>query len=411
MQARENLLVRNRNFRLVWAGQVLSQAGSRAYFINLLWWIVTTSSISGESADSATSAAWASGILLVLMGLPSVLMMKVIGRTLSRYPTKKILVGFELCGAALSLVLFGLAATDRLDLGWTWVLSGLIAICQSFVDPALVKAVPELVDEADIERAVGFESATQAIAFFSGAALGAIASGTLGFVFTIGLNALSYLASALMTLGASFRVNAQPQSASEDLAHPDTKAVALPPDVPPLLRAFGLANLFMFPLFLILPLFVSKSLGGSVITLGVLEACFWLGLVAGAASAGLVPVISGDFLRTSAALFFFFGGMLASVALLASQWWVGLVLLAGGASAGILNVKVVTYFQNAVPETLRGNFFARLQAWVTGVQPASYLLFTFVLTFISPQHGFAACGVGLVATGAYCWMRSRKKHP
>lgn len=38
--ARGPLLLRNRNFALVWFGQVLSQGGSRIYQIGLLWWLV-----------------------------------------------------------------------------------------------------------------------------------------------------------------------------------------------------------------------------------------------------------------------------------------------------------------------------------------------------------------------------------
>jgi hypothetical protein len=413
MSPNRNLLVRNRDFRLVWISQVLSQAGSRAYFINLLWWIVTSAATSGT-----TSAAWASGVLLVIMGLPPVLLVKRIGKTLANHTSKKILVAFEACGAVLSAIVLGLALSGNLTLTWVYALSTLIATCQAFVDPTLVKTVPELVESDDIETAVGFESSTQALAYFSGAALGAVASGTLGFAATIGLNALSYAASAWMTSRARFQnASRNAQSSMEsgiesgiEFAVPAQstrqRAIDFPADVAPLLRAFAVANVFMFPLFLILPLFVKETLDGSILLLGVLESCFWLGLITGASQASRLPV-TGSHMRMSGVLFAMFGALVCSIILAPTPIWVAIVMGCGGAGAGLVNVKVVTYFQTSVPERARPDFFARLQAYVAGAQPVSYLIFTGILTLVSPAQSFFVSGAGLLAVGAACWIKPR----
>ena len=412
MSAKTNLLVRNRDFRLVWIGQVLSQAGSRAYFINLLWWIVSTSS--GPSWQGHNSA-WASGLLLIIMGLPSILFMNFIGRVLARHASKKILVGFESVGGLLTVAVFALAVSDSLTLPWIYGLSGLIALCQAFVDPALINAVPELVDPADIEDAVGFESATQALAYFSGAALGAVASGTLGFSVTIGLNAMSYVLSAWMTSRARFRqrpnlsVSTPAPAAAAAAAAAAAPAPKFDTEIDRLLNAFGLANIFIFPLFLILPLFVKESLQGSILLLGYLESCFWLGLIIGANQAWRLRV-AGSFMKMCGILFLVFGSLITTIAVYPNTAWVGLVLLCGGISAGLVNVKVVTYFQKTVPEASRGAFFAKLQAYVAGAQPASYFLFTGVLLVISPLHSFAVSGLGLASIGAFCWWHDRNRN-
>ncbi|NDE18632.1 MFS transporter, partial [bacterium] len=343
MSASRNLLVRNKDFRFVWIAQVLSQAGSRAYFINLLWWIVTSTGASNLSRDH--TAAWASGVLLIIMGLPPVVLVKWIGKTLGRHSSKNILVGFEVCGAVLTTVVLGLAWSGNLSLPWIYALSILIATCQAFVDPALIKSVPELVDREDVESAVAFESSTQALAFFSGAALGAVASGTLGFTVTVGLNALSYGISAWLTSRARFRHG--PQPAGSDSAQIPTdpiepqnqksqksqKTKSLPAEVTPLLRAFAVANIFMFPLFLILPLFVKESLGGSVLLLGLLESCFWLGILIGANQSSRLPVWGG-YLRMSGILFALFGALVCTIILVPHPFWVALVMACGGAGAG-----------------------------------------------------------------------------
>jgi len=405
MSASRNLLVRNKDFRFVWMAQVLSQAGSRAYFINLLWWIVSSTGASNLSQDH--TAAWASGVLLIIMGLPPVLLVKWIGKTLGRHSSKNILVGFEIFGAVLTTVVLALAWSGNLSLSLVYVLSILIATCQAFVDPTLVKAVPELVDREDVESAVAFESSTQALAFFSGAALGAVASGTLGFTVTVGLNALSYAVSAWLTSRARFRH--APDTPGPESAHIPTdpvvpqsqKSKGLPAEVMPLLRAFAIANIFMFPLFLILPLFVKESLGGSVLLLGLLESCFWLGILTGANQSSRLPVWGG-YLRMSGILFALFGALVCTIMLVPHPFWVAFVMACGGAGAGLVNVKVITFFQETVPESSRADFFAKLQAFVAAAQPVSYLLFTGVLTVISPAQAFFLSGAGLIIVGASC---------
>jgi len=45
------LILRNRNFLLVWLGQVLSQAGTRMYQIAIMWWMLTT--MNGKGSELA----------------------------------------------------------------------------------------------------------------------------------------------------------------------------------------------------------------------------------------------------------------------------------------------------------------------------------------------------------------------
>ncbi len=257
-----DLLRRNASFRRVWLGQVLSQGGSKAYVINLLWWVIT------RPLDGVTPAV-ASGGLLIAAALPPILLVKPIGRLVSRYPAKTLMVTAEVCGAALIAVVFGLAALDSLPLWLLYVLTALAAVCQGVVDPALTKSVTELVDPADVEAAVAFEASTQSMAFFIGTALGATMTGAIGFQAALVVNIVSYLASAACTAGAVFRAPAAASDAVSVVA-PAAGAGAASTEmgVKRLLQAFAAANLFLFPLFLLLPLYVKDVLRLSVVTLG-----------------------------------------------------------------------------------------------------------------------------------------------
>ncbi len=400
MEKKRNLLLRNADFRKVWLGQVLSQGGSKAYLINLLWWIITRAEAGGGSP------AFASGMLLVLAALPSILLVRVIGRVLTRYPSKTVLVLAESCGAVLITALFALlhVVGDGLSLAVVYAISVLVSICQAFVDPTLTKSVGELVAPEDVEGAVGFEASTQSLAYFIGTAAGATLTGLLGFKAAVLLNIGSYACSALSTAAAKFRkIDGGAGAAGERV---DLHAL---PWVRSLLYSFAGANFLLFPLFLVLPLFTKDTLHGSVVLLGAMEACFWLGLISGAAGSrlfsdksslhGLVGRLLGAF-----------GIALASVAFLPSAWWAGVVLFIGGSTAGIVNVKVVTYFQKMVPDAAKGDFFARLQALVTVAQPLGYLVFTVALAKLPAETAFALEGVGLVIVG-FVTLKSKKATP
>ncbi|MCX6123912.1 MAG: MFS transporter, partial [Proteobacteria bacterium] len=401
------LLIRNPNFRRVWLGQILSQAGSRAYFINLLWWTITQG-----AAEAGVSETWASGILLTIMGLPQVVLLKPIGSILGRYSTKLVMITAELIGGTTALVVLIVSLLGFLNLGIVMAASLIIAICQAFVDPAIPKSVPELVASADIDVAVGYEASTQALAFFSGAGLGAIASGTLGFNITIALNAASYGLSALLTSRAKFSEPmptrpmaadfSVPQSVGAPLAEPDS---AMPEDVRPLLYSFASANFFMFPIFLLLPLTVKQNLHGNVLSLGILEASFWLGLIAGAAVSPRLKTTYSN-LKLCGVAFMLFGLLLTIMALTLPLLGMAIIMVIGGLTAGFINVRAVSYFQRVVPQINHGRFFAKLQAFVVGAQPLSYFLFTLLVGAYALSWGFLCAGLGLLFCGIYAFRAS-----
>lgn len=397
-QDRRPLLLRNRQFALVWLGQVLSQSGSKAYLINLLWWIIV------QAKTEAEGARW-SGMLLVLTALPGILLVVPIGRLLSRLPVKRLLVGGEACAGVLVALILLLLHYHSLSLPLLLLLSVGIACCQSLVDPALTHAVTQLVAPDDVEGAVALEASTQSLAYFVGTGVGATLAGLFGLEAALLLNIASYVISSAASSLAQFAVpQAQEQGAPDAVAAGQGFAA---PGVMPLLYSFAVANFFMFPLFLVLPIFTQRILHGSITQLGLLEACFWLGLISGAmVSSRLWQQAAVQ--KIAAALFCLFGALLLSVYWLPNPYWTGVVLFAGGASAGLINVKVITWFQQVVPDAHKGAFFAKLQGLVTSSQPLGYFAFTLFLAQISASSAFAVQGAGLFLVGVLClWLRAQ----
>jgi MFS family permease len=372
------LPARNRNFALVWLGQVLSQAGTRVYQIALLWWLLS------RVPDDVRGLA--GGAFLVVGALPGLLLFRLIGRLLDAVPSKRVLVRAELVAGLSVAVLVPFAAHDAVPVWAVYVVGLVVATCQAFVDPCLTKATPELVDEADIERAVGFETSTQPVANVAGAALGAALMGTLGLTGVIVLNAATYAVAAGCLLAARFRASSPPpETGAAPAERTSTRAFLRSlPGVGPLLACFAAANFFSTPTLLILPLYTRIVLHQGATTLAQLEAALWLGLLLGAFLAARIPV-SGRTTRFGAVCIAGFAVFLGIPGLVTVHAVYLVVLLFAGLCLGVSNVKFVALFQQVVPDGQKGRFFAILTAAMSATFPVAFLAFGAIGDAVSPQ--------------------------
>ncbi|WP_394938157.1 MFS transporter [Psychromicrobium sp. YIM B11713] len=383
------LIGRNRNFTLVWLGQVLSQAGTRVYQIALLWWLLS------QLPDDIRGLA--GGAFLVVGALPGLLLMKVIGRILDSVPSRTVLLRAEVTAGVAVAVLIPFAAHDAVPVWAVYVVGLIVATCQSFVDPCLTKATPELVAEADIERAIGFETATQPVANVAGAALGAALMGTLGFTGVIILNAASYAVAAGFLVAARFRSVAaeRPAPGEAPAARQSTREFLRSlPGVGPLLACFAAANFFSAPTLLILPLYTSAVLHEGPATLAALEAALWLGLLLGAFLAARIRV-PGRTTQFGAVCIAGFALFLGIPGVVPSALVYAVVLLLAGLCLGVSNVKFVALFQRVVSDGSKGRFFAILTAAMSATFPVAFVLFGVLGDTVSPQWLCVAQAVGL----------------
>ncbi|WP_188317057.1 MFS transporter [Solihabitans fulvus] len=376
------LLLRNRDFALVWLGQVFAQGGTRVYQIGLLWWLL------GQLPEHARGLA--SGAFLVVGALPSLLLVRPIGRLLDRAPSRRVMLRAELVACAVVTVLALFAFADSVALWAVYPVGLVLAVCQAVFDPCLSKSVPELVDEADIERAVGFEASTQSVANFAGAAFGAVLLATIGFAGAVALNAVTYaLAAGCLWVARFRRVPAAAQGVAESGSGTGEPVgtwafLGSLPGVRPLLGCFAAANFFATPTLLILPLYTRSVLHAGADTLSRLETALWLGLLVGAFAAGHVRV-RGRTARFGAACIAAFALCLGVPGLVDASTAYLVALAVGGACLGMSNVKFTALFQRVVPDGVKGRFFAALQAAVSLTFPVAFLGFGALGDTVAPQ--------------------------
>ncbi len=364
----------------------MSQAGTRLYQIATLWMLLT---------ENPSGPGKKMSVFLVAAALPSLVLVKWIGKTVDRTSSRRILVVSNLSATAVCAILLAVARNPPLEKVAIYAGGFLLALCQAFIDPTLNKAVPELVGEEQIEPAIAMISSTQSMANFLGALLGAVLIGVLGFMGAVAVNAISYLVSAVCCYLIQFRGIVPAGVQQEQPSTNEPQIFENRPLLRNILVGFGLINFFGTPTLLILPVYTKTALLDGPGHLAILEAALWLGLLAGAGISSRIPF--GDkTLKLGGICAFLFGFFLFLPGVFVHMVVYILALFLAGTVLGINNVKFITLFQRVVAPEVRGRFFALMNAIIGFTFPVAFLFFGFLVDHFSVTRLCLLQGTGIM---------------
>ncbi|MCX4721474.1 MFS transporter [Streptomyces virginiae] len=388
---RAPLVLRNRAFGAVWLGQVLTQAAVRMFQVGVSWWIVA------YAVPEARGLA--SGLFMAVCTLPAVALAPVVAGVVARCAHRSVLRTAAAVAGVASAALALWAYGGGLPLTTVYAAGLALATCQAFFDPCLTTSVPELVDDADIETATGFELSTQSLAGLVGALLGALTVDRAGVAGLSAGCAAAYLGAAVLVASARFRTVAVDAVDSHDGAaaapprRPLRRILAELPSVRRILICFTAANLFTAAVFVVIPLYTRSVLLGGGGTVALLEASLGTGALVGAFTGTRVPgrpTVAGAWCLGLMAL------ALAMPGLFTQRPVVAGALAVAGWCAGAVSVRFVALFQRMVPTADKPGFFAVMQAVLGASLPVASLVFGSAGDHLSPQTLCLAQGIGLL---------------
>lgn len=176
--------LRNRNYRIYYAGGVVSNIGTWMQRIAQDWLVLRLSDNDGVAL----------GITTGLQFLPMLLVGPWGGMLADRYSKRKLLVVTQAFMGAVALVLAGLDLTDLVQVWHVYVLALMLGLGTAVDNPARQSFVIEMVGRDDLPNAVGLNSAS----FNLGRVIGPALAGLLIEVFGTGpvfvINGLSFSA-------------------------------------------------------------------------------------------------------------------------------------------------------------------------------------------------------------------------
>lgn len=129
-------LFQNRNFRLLFTGEAISNLGDQFTFIGLAW-LVTRMTGSGAAV----------GLVLALSGFPRALFMLVSGAVVDKLSSRNIMMVSNISRFLVVSTLAFLTIFGHIELWMIYIIALLFGIADAFFIPARTGMVPQLVDE------------------------------------------------------------------------------------------------------------------------------------------------------------------------------------------------------------------------------------------------------------------------
>jgi len=190
----------NRNFALLWVGQIISMAGDNFFDTTLLLWVATQIGRGQSWTPLGVSA------ILLASSLPTVLIGPLAGVFVDRWDKRRTMLASDLIRAVLifSLVPLGslLIENGRLPTLWSLVILCLIAFLDSaltrFFIPSTFVLTGDIVKKDEQAQAMGMMQLVVRIPMLLGPPLAAILFFALGAQLALLFNAFSYLFSFLL---------------------------------------------------------------------------------------------------------------------------------------------------------------------------------------------------------------------
>lgn len=178
------LLRRNRSFRRLWIGQVISELGNWFNFIAALGLVRV---VSHASAEVAT-------ILLLSRLIPFTLFGPLAGAFVDRWSRRGVMIATDLLRV---LVALGFLLVRRPEDVWiAYLCTALLSLFGAFFEAAKNAAVPNITGERDLLAGNALMFSSRFLLMSLGAALGGWTAANVGYSAAFIINAISFLGSA-----------------------------------------------------------------------------------------------------------------------------------------------------------------------------------------------------------------------
>jgi MFS transporter, DHA3 family, macrolide efflux protein len=173
-----------RDFLLIWAGQLVSDVGSRLSSFALGIWILS-------STGSTTHFA----MTFVAMTIPALIVSTVAGALVDRWDRRRTMIVCDSLSSLTMITLAGLRASGHLTVWHIYVAVGAGSLFNAFRTPAFSASIPLLAAREQLPRVNGMAQSGSALAEMLGPMLAGILIGSISLHGILVLDAISFLAS------------------------------------------------------------------------------------------------------------------------------------------------------------------------------------------------------------------------
>ena len=383
-------LRRHHNYRLFFAGQVVSLAGSWMQNVALAWLVLELS----RSPLAVAALIFCRFAPYTLLGIPA-------GAIVDRLDTRRLVMWTQAAAMVVSVALAVVALTDTASLPVVYLLAALGGVTLVLDAPGRQTLTFEMVGPRELPNAVALNSGLLNASRVIGPAIAGVMIASVGIGVCFAVNALSFLAVlaalALMRTEELHRVEKTGDTSVLRGTREGLRFAAATPEIREVLAVVTLVGLVGFNFNTLVPLLASDTLHVGAGTFGLLSAAFGAGAFAGA-------LVTASLRRASWRSFSIgtvgFSVLMLALAPVQDAWLAGLLLAAIGACFTIFAASANAMVQLGTPDHLRGRLVSLYLFAFVGLAPFGALIAGWLTAAGGTELAFVVTGVtGLAAIG------------
>lgn len=398
---------RHRNYRLFFAGQLISLVGT---------WMQTVAQ--GWLVLQLTNDPFALGLVAAAQFVPVMVLGLFGGLVADALPKRRTLVGTQAIQMLLAFLLALLTATGHVEVWHILVLAFLLGVTNAVDMPTRQSFVVEMVGREDIGNAVGLNSSAFNAARIIGPAVAGLAIGAVGIAACFALNGVSFLAvivgfllmregelRAAPAMARPRTVRAVVDNLAEGLSY-----VRRTPIVLLGVSVVGLVATFGMNFNVVVPAMARDVLGVGAAGYGFLMAATGLGSLTSALALAVAGRPRRGWIVGGAMLL----GLLLVVFSQSRSFPISLLCMYGvGVGAIGMAATANAAIQTAVPDHLRGRVMSVYTTVFAGSTPIGGPASGAIAASFGIATAVAFGGVmsALVGIGGLLWLRSRPAAP
>ncbi|MFH1754616.1 MAG: MFS transporter [Candidatus Latescibacterota bacterium] len=384
-------LFHNRNFRLLFAADVLSGFGDRLSVFALFLLIYQ---MTGRALDM--------GILMIVQAVPAILIGPLAGVYIDRAHKKRVLIGAALVQGFLVLLIPFTSTVWQV-----YLIAAAQALTRQVFSPARLAILPELVAQEDIPRANALNTISLNILLIAGPAAGGVIVGFFGTSPAFFIDAATFLLGAAILMGLAAQRAETSSSVKRDFLEEFKEGIRYIRHTPlmrslvPMLALLVFVGSMQSPLIVV---FVKEILLRGDVELGILMSAVGLGGILGGVSTAVLGRRVGGLGAIS--WFFIIEGVLLALFAVNRSYSLGLLIFViFGTLGAALHIILMSLFQTHIPEEKRGRVFANLTPILGPLSIASIGLGTLLADRAGVMVVLIAAGAMEVAGGLYGVLR------
>ena len=390
------MVLRHRDFRLLWFGQTVSQLGNQFNYIALAWMVL-----------QATGSSIAMGGVYLAQVLPNALFGWVAGLAVDRFDRRRLMIACSLARGLLVAALPLAFSEGRMPMALVYGVTFAVSTLTLVFYASEKTVIPELVPEALLTEANAYAEMTSQISSLAGPVLaGLLIAVTPSPVYALWIDVVGFGVSALALSLLAWRPAARGPEADGGVLREAIEGLTF-------LRAnrFILVvcltatavNLLVGPYSVIFPVLADRDLHAGSVGFGWLMGGLGGGMLLGSMAAQALTRLFSDAV-------IIYGGMLivglafAGVGLAPTLVLASMAAAVAGFAVAPGNAVILTLVQRSTPPRLQGRVFATLFAVVNVAVPAGVAIVSAFIDRVGARPMLLGIGALTVCVAITAWL-------